>query len=308
MQKINTIGGGTGHFQLLRGLKNYECELTAIVSMSDNGGSSGRLRDEYGILPPGDVRQCMVALAPEDESRILRRLFNYRLKDGHSLGNLIITAASEEYGGTVQGIKETSRLLGVEGKVLPVSVDNCQLFAETLDGKLLSGETEVNSPPDKESAIKRVWHEPDAFLYKEVGSEIRTADKIVICPGDLYGSIVPTLIVKGMSSALSESKAAKIYVCNLFTKEGNYNFKASDFLREIEKYAKVRMNKIIINKSKPKEEVISKYFSEHSKLVEDDLSNDGRVVRGDFAAEYLSEPKTILRHIPGRIAREIISL
>lgn len=307
MQKIVTIGGGTGHFQLLRGLKNYECEITAIANMSDNGGSSGKLRDEYGILPPGDVRQCMVALAPEDESRILRQLFNYRLKDGHSLGNLVITAASEIYGGAVQGIKITSGLLGIEGRVLPVSVDDCQLFAETLDGKILKGETEVNSLPNRESRIKKVWHKPKAFLYKEVGGAIRVADKVVICPGDLYGSIVPALIVEGMESALGKSRAMKIYVCNLFTKEGSYNFKASDFLSEIEKYAQVKMDKIIVNAGKPGKETIEKYFSENSKLVEDDLRDDRRVMRGEFAAEYLSEPKTILRHIPERIAREIIS-
>ena len=308
MQKIVTIGGGTGHFQLLRGLKNYECNITAICNTSDNGGSSGKLRDEYGILPPGDIRQCMIALAPEDESRILRRLFNYRFKDGHNLGNLIITAASEILGGPVQGIKATGKLLGIEGKVLPVSIDDCQLVAETLEGKILKGEGEVNSPYDKETIIKDIWHEPKAFLYKEAASEIRSADKIVICPGDLYGSIIPNLIVESMSSVLSESKGMRIYVCNLFTKEGTYNFKASDFVKEIEKYARVKMDRIIVNVGKPKGETIEKYFSEHSKLVEDDLSEDNRIIRGEFAAEYSSEPKTILRHIPEKIAHAIIGL
>lgn len=308
MQKIITIGGGTGHFQLLKGLKNYECEITAICNTSDNGGSSGRLVDKYGTLPPGDIRQCMVALAPEDESRMLRRLFGYRFKDGHSLGNLIITAASEIWGGPVQGIKVTEKLLGIEGKVLPVSVDKCKLMAKTLDEKILNGETEVNSPPDKESIIKNVWHEPTAFLYKEAASEIRAADKIVICPGDLYGSIIPNLIVEGMSSALSESGGMKVYVCNLFTKEGTYNFKASDFLREVEKYGQVRIDKVIINVGKPARETIEKYFSENSRLVEDDLNGDNRAIRGEFAAEYLTEPKTILRHIPEKIAHAIIGL
>ncbi len=308
VQKIVTIGGGTGHFQVLRGLKNYECELSAIVNTSDNGGSSGKLRDEYGILPPGDIRQCMVALAPEDESKILRKLFNYRFKDGHNLGNLIITAASEILGGLVPGIKATEKLLGIEGKVLPVSIDDCQLVAETLEGKILRGEMEINSPCDKKDIIKNIWHEPKAFLYKETASEIRSADKVIICPGDLYGSIIPNLIVEGMSSVLSESRAMRVYICNLFTKEGTYNFKARDFVKEIEKYAQVKMDRIIINVGKPGEEIVEKYFSENSKLVEDDLKGDKSVVRGEFAAEYSSEPKTILRHIPEKIAHAIIGL
>ena len=304
MEKIVTMGGGTGHFQILKGLKNYECEITAIVNMSDNGGSSGRLRDEYGILPPGDIRQCMVALASEDESLPLRQLFNYRLKDGHSLGNLIITAATDVFGGSIQGIKTTSKILGISGKVLPVTIDNCQLVAEKNSGLIVKGEVEIG----KNNGIKRIWHEPKSFLYKEVAQEIRKANKIVICPGDLYTSIIPNLIVEGMSKAIKESNAIVIVILNLMTKPETHDFTASQFIKEIEKYSGIKIDKIILNNSKHSEEVMKLYLSEDSKLIEDDLENDSRVIRGEFAYEYASTPNVILRHSPEKIANTIIGL
>lgn len=308
MQKIVTIGGGTGHFQLLKGLKNYECSITAIANIADDGGSSGKLRDEYGILPPGDARQCIVALSPENGGGRLRKLFNYRFKDGHNLGNLIITALTEIYGDSAAGIREAGKLLRINGEVLPVSVDRSVLKGKTLEGKILNGQMEVSYPADKNAKIDNLFYDPEAFIYRNSAEAIRESDKVVICAGDLYGSILPNLIVKGMSDALRESKAMKIYVCNLFTKQGNYDFKASDFVNEIEKYADARMDRIIINVGRPSKEVIEKYFSEDSKLVEDDLGSDSRVIRGEFAKEYLSEKRTILRHIPEKIAGTIIGL
>jgi uncharacterized cofD-like protein len=307
MQKIVTIGGGTGHFQILKGLKNYECEVTAVVNMADDGGSSGALRDEYGILPPGDARQCMVALADEDGSRLLRDMFSFRFMDGHNLGNLMITALAGISGSSAQAIKDASKLLKIKGSVLPVTTDDIILHGESGDGKILRGQTEVSYPKDKSTIIKRIFNVPEAFLYKEAGEAIRNADKIVICPGELYGSILPNFIVEGMRKALQESKAKKIYVCNLFTKEGNYNFKASNFVQEIEKYAGIKLDKIIIGIGRPSIDALKKYLGENSKLVEDDLGTDERVIRGDYAAEYPSAEKTILRHVPEKIARAIMS-
>jgi uncharacterized cofD-like protein len=307
MQKIVTIGGGTGHFQILRGLKNYECEVTAIVNMADDGGSSGALRDEYGILPPGDARQCMVALADEDGSRLLRDMFSFRFKDGHNLGNLMITALAGISGSSAQAIKDASKLLKIKGNVLPVTTDDITLHGESGDGKILRGQTEVSYPKDKSTTIKRIFNVPEAFLYKDAGEAIRNADKIVICPGELYGSILPNFIVEGMRKALQESKAKKIYICNLFTKEGNYNFKASNFVQEIEKYAGIKLDKIIIGVSRPSVDALRKYLGENSRFVEDDLGADERIIRGDYAAEYPSAEKTILRHVPEKIARAIMS-
>ena len=307
MQRILTIGGGTGHFQILRGLKNYECDLTAIVNMADDGGSSGRLRDEYGILPPGDARQCIVALANDSESRILREVFSFRLKDGHNIGNLMITALANITGSSAQAIKEAGKLLNIKGKVLPVTADNVVLYGETLDGKLLNGESEITNLNER-CRIKRIYNSPEAFLYGEVGEEIRRADKIVICPGDLYGSIIPNFITRGMPEALGDSHAKLIYICNLFTRGATFGFNLADFVAEIERYSGAKMDKILINNLRPKQDVLDKYLGENSKLVENDLKDDPRVISGSYAEVYPSVEKTILRHVPEKIAREVSSL
>ncbi|MFZ5955383.1 MAG: gluconeogenesis factor YvcK family protein [Nanoarchaeota archaeon] len=303
MQKIVTIGGGTGHYQLLRGLKIYDCSISAVVNMSDGGGSSGRLRDEYGVLPPGDVRQCMVALS---DHRVLRDLFNFRFKDGHAAGNLIITALTEIFKDPAVAIKEAGKLLNIRGKILPVTIDDVVLCAETENGKILRGEPAVSYPSNC-TQIKKLFLEPSAFLYREAGEEIRKADKIVICSGEIHGSILPNFLVNGMKEALSDSNAMKIYICNLFTKEGSYNFKASDFVQRIQQYSGITLDKIIINNKMPSEKVLEKYLAENSKLVENNL-NDSRVVLGDFIAEYPSERKTLLRHVPEKIAKVIVEL
>ncbi len=310
MQKIVTIGGGTGHFQLLRGLKNYDCDITAVVSMSDDGGSTGKLRDEYGILPPGDVRQCLIALADEKKGRQLREIFNYRFKkgeglNGHSLGNLILTALTDMYG-DVGGVKSAGDILGVSGKVLPVTIDKVKLFGELDDGTALEGQTEVSYPSS--GKIKKIFHVPEGYMNKEVKEAIMGADKIVICPGDLYGSILPNFIINGVGEALQESNAKKIYVCNLVTKQGNFDFKASDFVSEIEKYSGVKMDRVILHSGDISEEIKNKYLLENSKIVEDDLEEDEKTVRGNFVEAYPSESKTLLRHNPKNISREIIGL
>jgi uncharacterized cofD-like protein len=310
MQKIVTIGGGTGQYQILRGLKNYDCEITAIVNVADNGGSSGKLMDEYGILPPGDARQCLLALADEEKGRILRELFNFRFPSGefagHSAGNLIIAAFTLMRGGSAEGIREAGRLLGIKGNVLPVTIDSTTLFASTSDGKVLKGQMEVSYPKEA-TRIKNVYCNPKAFAYCEAVRAIREADKIIVCPGDIYGSIIPNFIVKGIKEALSESKAEKIYVCNLFTKEGSEFFKASDFVREIEKYSEVKFDKIIINTKKPSDDVLKKYSLEKSRIVEDDMHDSKKIARGEFVSEYPWEKKTLLRHVPEKIARAIMS-
>lgn len=306
MQKIVTIGGGTGQFQILRGLRTCDCEIIAISNMSDDGGSSGKLRDEYGILPPGDIRQCMVALAND---HFLRDLFNYRFDKGdkHNLGNLILTALTDIYKNPVIAIKKACEHLGVKGKVLPVTTDKVTLCAKTKKGDILKGESNLDLISYDDS-IKEVFYEPEPFMYKETGKAIREADKIVICSGDLYRSIIPNLVVNGISEALKNSSAMKIYVCNLFTKKGTLDFKASDFVREIERYSKISLDKIVINTKVPSDELREKYLLENSVFLENDLGDDKRIIKGDYVKEYPSERKTLFRHIPKKIAREIISL
>ena len=307
MEKIVTIGGGTGQFQILKGLRDCECKITAITNVSDNGGSSGRLIDEYGILPPGDIRQCLVALANREDEKVLRELFNYRLKDGHSMGNLIITALADISGSFISGVKETGKLLNITGQVLPISSNKFKIYAKTVDGKILDGEEEV-SYSQENSGITQLLAKEKVFLLKDAGEAIRTADKIIICAGDLYGSVIPNFLVKGTIEALQESPAKKIYVCNLFTKKNTENFKASDFVKEIEKYSQIKLSKIIINSKKPSPKVLQKYQKEESSFVEYDLGEDPRVIRGYYVAEYPSEKRTIFRHVSEKIAQAIMEI
>ncbi|MDH3353547.1 MAG: 2-phospho-L-lactate transferase CofD family protein, partial [Nanoarchaeota archaeon] len=241
-----------------------------------------------------------------NNARVLRNLFNYRLKDGHCMGNLIITALAEISGGFIPGIKETERLLNVTGRVLPISGSRFKICAETIDGRILDGESEVSYSKDN-PGVKRLFADEKVFLLKEAGRAIRNADKIVICAGDLYGSVLPNFLVEGMIDALRESTAEKIYVCNLFTKKNTDGFKASDFVREVEKYSQVKLDKIIINSRRPSQEVLQKYSEEASSLVEDDFGEDPRIVRGDYVAEYPLERRTIFRHVSEKIAQAILA-
>ena len=322
MQKVVTIGGGTGQYQILRGLKKYECDITALVPVSDDGSSSGKLRDEYGILPPGDARQCITALIPDEKraQKLREDLFDYRFDGGHCLGNLIIAALSKKYGGFAEGIREAGEILGIKGRVLPVTLEDVVLCAETDLGDIIEGESAIADSKEKIN-VNRLFYrhkkitkenflrrEDNIFAYPPATEAIKAADKIVICPGGLYGSVLPHFLVGGINEALNKSKAMKVYVCNLVTKQETYDFKAGDFVKAVEWYSGIGLDKILINSRIPSRAVLKKYLSEHAKLVEDDLGDDPRVVRGDFVEAYPSERKTILRHVPEKIARSIIAL
>src|SRR3990170_4224119 len=242
--KIVVFGGGTGIFNLLRGLKRYTSNIVAIVTMMDSGGSSGRLRDEFGHLPPGDVRQALVALSPDDRSSLtLRQLFNYRFSkgeglEGHTFGNLFITALSEITGGTDKAIREAGRILGIRGVVYPVTLTHSNLVARLEDGSEIVGETNIDIRKEKPGVkIDYVYLDPKAYAYPEVLKEIDTADVIVLGPGDLYTSVIPNLLVEGIAESINYSRAKKVYICNLMTKHGESDsFAASDFVREIRTY------------------------------------------------------------------------
>ena len=219
--KIVTIGGGTGQAVLLRGLKEYTNNLTAIVTVVDDGGSSGRLRREFGALPPGDVRQCIGALAIAEP--LMTRLLNYRFSkgdglEGHSLGNLMMLAMADLTGNFESGIRELSRVLAVRGQILPSTLESVKLCAELEDGRIISGESAVG---EADSAIKRVYldrQHPTAF--SEACQAITEADYIILAPGSLYTSLLPNLLVPEISQAVANSKALKLYVCNVATEPG----------------------------------------------------------------------------------------
>lgn len=301
VKNIVVIGGGTGVYTVLSGLKKHPHNLSAIVSMADDGGSTGALREDFGILPPGDIRRALVALSDSEES--LSSLFNYRFNEGlfngHNFGNLFIAALERITGDFEQAIEEASRLLRVRGSVIPVTLDNSRLFAELENGDVIEGETNIDIPKhDPTLRIKHVYLEPLARANKRALKAVREAHLIVIGPGDLYTSIIPNLLVHGIASTIKKSSARKVYVCNIMTKLGETNgFGAADFMREIERYlGKGVIDTVLVNKRPPRRsrllyylyhdgsEPVKNNFEKMEKLynvVETDLLREGGLVRHD---------------------------
>lgn len=243
-KKVVVIGGGTGSHTSLTGLKNMGCDLTAVVSMSDDGGSSGRLRDELDQLPLGDIRKCLLALSSDDvESAQLRELFNYRFTakgglNGHNFGNLFLSVLTEITGSTASAIDEASRMLRIKGRVLPVTLTKSVLKARLVNGLTIEGESRIdNRVVNPEVPIDYVYLEPTAHPYPPALAAIETADAVVIGPGDIYTSILPNLLVTDVARTIRDSDAIKIYVCNLMTKPGESDgFKTSDFMGLVRDY------------------------------------------------------------------------
>lgn len=314
MKKIVVIGGGTGSYTVLRGLKRYPVEITAVVSMFDSGGSTGMLRDEFGMLPPGDVRRCLVALAEENGVNILRELFNYRFKEdsslkGHSFGNLFLAALTETLGSEALAIKKASKVLNIKGRVLPVSLTNSHLYAALEDGTVVEGETNIDVPKhDGNLRIDRVYLEPDAFIFDETEDAIAQADMIVIGPGDLYTSVIPNLLVRGLPEAIRKSPAKKVYVCNVMTKWGETNgFKASDYARAALGYLGMdKFDYMVCSTTNASEALLSKYAAERSFPVECD--RDAKLFADKVLADDLALGSDIIRHDPDKLAAAIVSL
>jgi uncharacterized cofD-like protein len=233
--RLVAIGGGTGLSTVLRGLKQYSTNITAIVTVTDDGGSSGRLRTELGVLPPGDIRNCLVALA--DSESMMAELFQYRFNEGdglvgHSFGNLFIAAMSGIAGDFDRAIKESSRVLAIKGRVLPSTLSNVSLEATLDDGSIVTGETSISRSP---RPIRRLRLVPAVCqALPEAVEAILAADLIILGPGSLYTSIMPNLLVPGIAEAIERSKAAKIFVCNIMTQPGETTgMKASDHVRAV---------------------------------------------------------------------------
>ncbi|HLC74469.1 MAG TPA: gluconeogenesis factor YvcK family protein [Candidatus Nanoarchaeia archaeon] len=313
MKKIVVIGGGTGSFTVLRGLKKYDLDITAVVSMFDSGGSTGLLRDEFGILPPGDVRRCLVALA-EDGDNTLRDLFNYRFDEecslkGHSFGNLLLTALTKITGSEVAAIKKAAQLLHIKGKVLPVSINHAHLGAELENGHTIVGETNIDVPKhDGNLRIKRVFIKPNATIYPETKDAIANADIITIGPGDLYSSILPNLLVEGMKEAISASKAKKVYICNLMTKWGETNnFTAADHVKEIMKYGG-KIDDVICNNHQVKDrKLLSNYAKEKAFPVIIDHSEIEKLGIKLIEENIITEP-VLIRHDSEKLAKILVKI
>lgn len=311
MKKIVVIGGGTGVFTVLSGLKKFPYQLTAVLTMADDGGSSGVLREEFGILPPGDIRRALVALSTS--SPLLAKLFTYRFKNGeglkgHSFGNLFLTALERITGDFSKAINEAAKILGIKGKILPVTLDKTRLFARLENNYLVVGESNIDIPKhDPNLAIEEIFLNPPAKANKEVIKEIKKADAIVIGPGDLYSSILPNFLVKGIKEAIKKAKAKKIYVCNIMTKYGETNnFKASDFVKTLEKYlGKGVIDYVLINSQKPKAKYLKKYLKEKAQLVVFDKKNFTNGKKYEIITARLLREGPLLRHDPLKLARAI---
>jgi uncharacterized cofD-like protein len=308
--KIVVVGGGTGLSVLLRGLKKYTSNITAIVTVADDGGSSGQLRDELGILPPGDIRNCLVALA--DKETLMEELFQHRFENGHglaghSLGNLLIAAMSQISGDFQTAVAEMSKVLAIRGQVLPATLKVCSLCAEFEDGSIIEGESKI---PRTGKRIKRVFLKPgDCEPVPEALEAIGQADIIILGPGSLYTSIIPNLMVRGMAEAITASAAAKVYVCNIMTQPGETDgHRASDHIRAIYQHAGPGIvDYAIVNVEEIPHTLLRKYRQDGAVPVKADLKNIERMnliaVKEDLVFET-----DVVRHDPEKLAEAIIEL
>ncbi len=325
--KVTVIGGGTGSFTLLSALKDHTSQLAAIVNMVDDGGSTGVLRDELGVLPPGDVRQCLVALS--DSPRI-RDLFNYRFEEGtfegHSFGNLFLTALEKTTGNFAEAIETASDVLRVNGTVIPATYDNVRLEMAWPNSKTLTlhGERVIDAEHFKNDPRKATLSlTPTAAVNPLAIQAIEQADLVVIAPGDLYTSLGPLLVIDGIGDALRRTHAKVVYVCNLVTKNGQTNgFTVSDHASEIERFGGGDfLDAVLFNSQVPSERILQRYAEEDAYLVEIDreaLADKpynaiggnflGQIVEYNPTDNHLPVTRNLIRHNPLAVAGALVSL
>jgi len=303
---------------VLSGLKRYPVDLSAIVSIADNGGSTGVLRDELGVLPPGDIRQCLVALAAGDD--VLRRLFMYRFHEGtlsgHNFGNLFLSALEKVTGNSLSAVHEAHRILNVNGRVIPVSSVASNLFAELHDGVVVEGEHAIDNPEGMRAGIKRCFLSPSVPANPGALEAIGRADMIVMGPGDVYTSLIPALLVDGIREAIAESRAKIVYAMNLMTKRGQTDGCTARQICEVVNgvLETSRIKTVILNSATLPEELIQKYAVAGEQPVGDDLLESEMVVlrRPLLAYEAVaSRPgdmlrRSLMRHDSGRLAEALM--
>lgn len=316
MKKVVVIGGGTGNFAVLKGLKNYDVDISAIVSMADDGGSTGILRDELGVLPPGDVRQCLVALS--DSSRLMRSLMNYRFENGglggHSFGNLLLSALEKVTGSFEKAVEEAGKILFIKGKVIPVTTHQVRLKMILDSRKVLEGEKDIYLSQEIDQGYKSIFLEPYPKANPHAIDEIMNADLIVMGPGGLHTSLIPNLLVEGISDALRASQAKKVFIVNLMNRKGQTTgFKVSNYMQELVRFiGKDVFDFVLVNNQKPSQELIEVY-AEEGDLVENDLQ-DGRVCAASFLDEIKEGPKrdlmkrNLIRHDSKKLAYELMKI
>ena len=320
--KVVAIGGGTGLSTLLRGLKYFVPDiiqdLTAIVTVSDNGGSTGILRKELNIPAPGDVRNCITALA-EDEN-ILTKVMQYRFEEGeglkgHSFGNLFLTVLTKITGDFLEAIEITSKILKIKGHIIPSTDSMVNLVAEFTDGNIIKGEVEITQYGRKLIAkIKRIWLEPeDVRAPQKAVDSILDADMIILGPGSLFTSIIPNLLIKDIRDAVLNSKAFKLYICNVMTQYGETDgFTASDHVKALNKIVagdeeSIFLNAVLLNTTIPPDEVLKRYLKENSEPVVADVGNLSRMGLTVYAKDLLDEGN-YARHSPKKLDAAILEI
>ncbi len=308
--KIVILGGGTGLSTLLRGLKKISTNLTAVVTVFDDGGSSGRLRREQGILPPGDIRNCLVALAEAEP--LLTRLFEHRFKggdlDGHSFGNLFIASMVQVTGDLETAVKECSKVLAIRGRVLPTTLHDVTLCAEFTDGTVVEGESAITRAG---RVIRRVYLKPARVpALQDVLEAVGEADLLILGPGSLYTSVIPNLLVERVAEAIRQSRALKVYVCNVMTQQGETRgFRASDHVRVLlEQRGPGLFEYVLVNTRRPRNQaLLARYSQEGAEPVEPDLDAIRTLGPKPVPEDLISEDE-LVRHDPRKIATVLLQL
>lgn len=298
-RKVVVLGGGTGTSTLLRGLKEFPIDLTAIVSVCDDGRSTGVLREEFNIPAVGDIRRVLIALSETEP--LVRELFNYRFNttsdlDGHTVGNLLLTASSEITGNLSDGIEALSKVLNLKGKVVPLTEDNVVLMGEMEDGSIVEGEHNITMC---KSTIKRVFYKEEPVPTKEAVNAIEEADLIILSMGSLFTSVIPNLICEDIIKAIDKSKAKVMYVCNMVTQPGETEgFKVSDHVKFLNQYlGEHKVDVVIANKGKIDEEMADRYGSlEQKDPVELDKKKTKSLVKKVISDDYVIIRNNLLRH------------
>jgi uncharacterized cofD-like protein len=308
--KIVVIGGGTGLSTLLRGLKYYSSNITAVVTVADDGGSSGRLRRDFGVLPPGDIRNCIAALA--DEERLLTELFQYRFQageglEGHSFGNLFLTAMADITGDLEQGIAASSKVLAIQGRVLPATLTHVDLWAELSDGRYIQGESRIT---DAGGQIVRMGCIPaDPPALPAVVKAISEAEYIVIGPGSLYTSVIPNLLVPEIAKAIAQRAVPCIYVCNIMTQPGETTgYRVSDHIKAIDHACHQRLfHGVMVQKNSPSDSCLRRYQENGSTLVETDGEAIRKLGRRIISVNVMEEDENgSLRHNSRKLGRALM--
>ncbi len=317
MKNVVTIGGGTGSYTILSGLKHIpDISISAIVSMADDGGSTGVLRDELGVLPPGDVRQCLVALS--EHSDTMRELMSYRFSNGglsgHTFGNILLSTLEKVTGSFAEGVEIASEILKIKGKVVPVTRDKADLLILLSNRKVLSGEHTIDETNLQKYVVKEIYYKNKVSLNKDAQKAIVKADYIIFGPADFYTSLVPNLIVKGFKETIKKSKAKLILPVNLTNKHGHtLNWKVSDYVNNTEAYLPRPLDIILVNSEMPTKQQIKSYKTKEGSgvLVKDDIG-DKRVIRNSLLSHVIfKNPKgdnlkrSLIRHDSKKLAKSI---